>query len=56
MSRRSGLRCRCTNWQTEREAKKGGHQDRDNSHVTRGKTKAGDGAETEKEREILTGR
>ena len=51
MSRRSGVRGRHTDWKTGREAENGRDQDRQRQ-VTRGKTKAGDGAEKEKEEEI----
>ncbi|KAK3752013.1 hypothetical protein RRG08_023592, partial [Elysia crispata] len=54
MSRRNGVRGRCTNWQTGREAEKRGDQDRQRQG-TRGKTKAGDGTEEDKEGEIQTG-
>ncbi|KAK3774783.1 hypothetical protein RRG08_034876 [Elysia crispata] len=52
MSRRNGVRGRCTNWQTGREAEK---RDQDRQRQgTRGKTKAGDGTEEDKEGEIQT--
>ncbi|KAK3770245.1 hypothetical protein RRG08_050673 [Elysia crispata] len=54
MSRRNGVRGRCTNWQTGREAEKRGDQDTQRQG-TRGKTKAGDGTEEDKEGEIQTG-